>query len=167
MSFIIRTATEQDLPSILAIYNAEVLHSFVTWNEHAYTLEAFQQKLQTFQEKNHPFVVIQHQESQQIAGYADYATFRNFSGYRQTVEHSLYIAPQYARQGLGKRLLQYLIQHAKQQQMHVMVAGIDHDNHASVALHQQAGFVQTGYMPQVGQKFDTWRDLILMQLQLD
>ena len=102
-----------------------------------------------------------------IAGYADYAAFRNFSGYRRTVEHSVYIAPDYARQGLGKRLLLQLIAHAQSRNVHVMVAGIDHGNAASIALHRQLGFAQTGYMPQVGQKFGEWRDLVLMQLRLD
>ena len=112
-------------------------------------------------------ILNQLQENLKIAGYADYAAFRNFSGYRHTVEHSLYISPEYARQGLGKCLLQHLIAYAKQQGKHVMVAGIDHGNAASIALHQQFGFRQTGYMPQVGEKFGEWRDLVLMQLVLD
>ncbi|MDN5510949.1 GNAT family N-acetyltransferase [Acinetobacter sp.] len=167
MSFVIRPATEQDLSAIMAIYNPEVLHGFATWNDQAYPLEHFQQKLQEFQAQNFPFFVIEDQAQQQVAGYADYASFRNFSGYRHTVEHSLYIAPAYARQGLGKQLLQHLIDHAKQQQVHVMIAGIDHGNTSSIALHEQFGFKQTGYMPEVGQKFGQWRDLVLMQLNLN
>ena len=50
--------------------------------------------------------------------------------------------------------------------MHIMVAAIDSENTGSIVLHQQLGFIQTGYMPQVGQKFGQWRDLVLMQLQL-
>lgn len=167
MPFTIRTATEQDLPHILAIYNPEVLQGFATWNDQAFSLESFQHKLQEFKQNHWPFFVIEDLETCKIAGYADYAPFRNFSGYRHTVEHSLYISPDYARQGLGKRLLQHLIDAAKQQGKHVMVAGIDHGNTASIALHQQFGFVQTGYMPQVGKKFGEWRDLVLMQLILN
>lgn len=167
MPFKIRPATEQDLPSILAIYNPEVLHGFATWNDQAFSLESFQNKLQEFQKNDWPFWVIEDQDSLKIAGYADYAPFRHFSGYRYTAEHSLYIAPEYARLGLGKRLLQHLIEHAGQHGKHVLVAGIDHGNAASIALHQQFGFTQTGYMPQVGQKLGQWRDLVLMQLILD
>ena len=60
-----------------------------------------------------------------------------------------------------------LIHHAQQQKIHVMVAAIDHANQASIVLHEKLGFVQTGYMPQVGQKFGQWRDLVLMQLILN
>ena len=48
-----------------------------------------------------------------------------------------------------------------------MVGAIDHENHASIALHEKLGFKQTGYMPEVGQKFGQWRDLVLMQLNLN
>ncbi|MCL6245741.1 N-acetyltransferase family protein [Acinetobacter sp. ANC 7200] len=166
MSFLIRLATPQDLAAILAIYNHEVLNGFATWNDQAYTFDSFQQKLLDFQKQNFPFVVIEDQDQQQIAGYADYGSFRNFAGYRHTVEHSVYIDPNYARLGLGQQLLEHLIQHAKSQNMHVMIAGIDHGNSASIALHKKLGFKQTGYMPEVGQKFGEWRDLVLMQLQL-
>lgn len=166
MAFIIRPATTIDLPSIQKIYNAEVLHGMATWNEHAYDLAHFQKQLLHFEQHQFPFCVVEHQDTQAIAGFADYASFRHFSGYRYTVEHSIYVSPDYARQGLGQQLLKHLIEQATLQQMHVMVAGIDHENLASIALHQKFGFVQTGYMPQVGQKFGQWRDLVLMQLML-
>ena len=60
-----------------------------------------------------------------------------------------------------------LIEHAQQHKIHVMVAAIDHENVGSIHLHGQLGFKQTGYMPQVGQKFGLWRDLVLMQLNFD
>ena len=50
---------------------------------------------------------------------------------------------------------------------HVMVAGIEAQNQASIHLHETLGFVTTGQMPQVGTKFGRWLDLIFMQLQLD
>lgn len=64
-------------------------------------------------------------------------------------------------------MLLRLIDIAKNQGMHVMVAAIDSENTASIHLHQKLDFVQTGYMPQVGEKFGQWRDLVLMQLNLD
>lgn len=167
MAFSIRPAVSADLDTIARIYQHEVLHGFVTWNEQPYSIDDFQRKLTEFNSQNFPFFVIFDQEQQQVAGYADYGPFRNFSGYRHTVEHSVYIDPAYARQGLGSMLLTHLIQHAKMQDVHVMIAGIDHGNSSSIALHEKFGFKQTGYMPEVGQKFGQWRDLVLMQLQLD
>jgi len=47
--------------------------------------------------------------------------------------------------------------------LHVMVAGIEAGNAASLALHERFGFVRVGRMPEVGRKFDRWLDLVLMQ----
>ena len=110
--------------------------------------------------------VVEDQLNNKVAGYAYYSAFRAISGYRQSIEHSVFVDPSYARQGLGKALMQQLIHLAIQQNMHIMVAAIDSENMGSIVLHEQLGFVQTGYMPQVGQKFGQWRDLVWMQLQL-
>lgn len=166
MSFSIRPTHAQDLAAIQSIYNAEVQQGLATWNEHIFPLQHFEQLLQQSQQQDFAFFVMQNDLTQEIVGYADYASFRGFTGYRFTVEHSIYIAPKYSRQGLGQRLLLALIEHAKARQLHSMVAAIDHENLASIGLHQKLGFKQTGYLAQVGYKFDTWRDLILMQLQL-
>ena len=167
MSYIIRPAKTSDLPEILDIYNAEILNGVATWNEHPYDLAHFQTWFNRLNDEGFPIIIVEDCQNQKVAGYADYAAFRNFSGYKYSVEHSVYVSPIYAKQGLGKRLMHALIGHAKQQNMHVMIAGIDHENIASIELHKKLGFVQTGYMPQVGQKFGQWRDLVLMQLMLN
>lgn len=167
MFFTIRPATKQDLPTIQAIYNPEVLKGLATWNEQPFELSHFENVLIDLQRQNFPFLVIENSETNEIAGYADYASFRSFTGYRYTVEHSVYIAPKYIGRGLGKRLLQALIDHAKDNRVHVMVAAIDHENIASIRLHEKLGFKQTGYMPQVGYKLGSWRDLVLMQLTFE
>src|SRR5690606_37674702 len=96
-----------------------------------------------------------------------YDQFRSIQGFQQTVEHSIFLNPDYAGQGLGSKLLQYLIGQAQVQKLHIMVAAIDSENTSSIRLHEKLGFVQTAYMPQVGQKFGQWRDLVLLQLNLD
>jgi L-amino acid N-acyltransferase len=50
---------------------------------------------------------------------------------------------------------------------HVMVAGIEAANEASLRLHARLGFAQVGHLKSVGRKFDRWLDLIFMQLMLD
>jgi phosphinothricin acetyltransferase len=60
-----------------------------------------------------------------------------------------------------------LIERAKSCEKHVMVAAIESGNAASIRLHERAGFVTTGQMPQVGTKFGRWLDLTFMQLTLN
>ena len=50
---------------------------------------------------------------------------------------------------------------------HVMVAGIEASNRASIRLHHGFGFVETGHLKEVGYKFDRWLDLVFMQKILD
>ncbi|WP_111861503.1 GNAT family N-acetyltransferase [Acinetobacter sp. CFCC 10889] len=167
MSFHIRPAQAQDIIHIMHIYNREIENGLATWNNISKSLEEYQQWFADLEKNNFPLFVAEEVATQRIAGYAEYSSFRNFNGYKHTVEHAVYIDPQFARQGLGKALLLTLIKHAQQQKIHVMIAAIDHENKGSIHLHEQLGFKHTGYMPQVGQKFGQWRDLVLMQLLLD
>jgi len=167
LPFIIRPAELKDLSEIQAIYNPEVQHGFSTWNEQPFDLAHFENMLIQLKAQNFPFFVIEDTKKQKVAGYADYSSFRSFTGYRHTVEHSIYVSPEYTGQGLGKLLLQSLIDYAKQHNVHVMVAGIDHENLVSIYLHEKLGFKHTGYMPEVGKKFGKWRDLVLMQVRFE
>lgn len=69
--------------------------------------------------------------------------------------------------GTGRALLSRLIAEARECGKHVMVAGIESQNQASLHLHSTLGFKITAQMPQVGTKFGRWLDLTFMQLQLD
>ncbi|MFW1852214.1 GNAT family N-acetyltransferase [Acinetobacter guillouiae] len=167
MNFQIRPAQASDLTEIMRIYNHEIATGLATWNSQLKTFADYQQWFLELQQQQFPLFVAEETATHAIAGYADYASFRAINGYLYTVEHSVYIDPEFTRQGLGKHLMLKLIEHAQQHNIHVMVAAIDHENTGSIYLHQQLGFKQTGYMPQVGQKFGKWRDLVLMQLNFD
>lgn len=167
MNFQIRPAQTSDLKHIMRIYNHEIATGLATWNSQLKTFDDYQHWFLELEQKQFPLFVAEEIATKSIAGYADYSSFRQINGYSQTVEHSVYIDPLFARQGLGKTLMLKLIEHAKQHKIHVMIAAIDHENFGSIHLHTQLGFKQTGYMPQVGQKFGKWRNLVLMQLNFD
>lgn len=167
MTFLIRPAQAHDLPQIMSIYNAEISNGVATWNSQLKSVSDYQDWFESLKNQNFPIFVAESTHSKQIAGYADYSSFRQINGYKDTVEHSVYIHPDFTRQGLGQILMQKLIEHARKQKLHVMVAAIDSENAGSIYLHAKLGFQQTGYMPQVGQKFGQWRDLVLMQLILN
>ena len=98
-----------------------------------------------------------------MLGYGSYGPFRAFDGYRLTVEHSIYVAESARRHGIGSALLQGLERDARRAGMHVMLGGIAADNEPSLRLHARHGFVETARMPEVGQKFGRWLDLVFMQ----
>ncbi len=157
----IRDATEADLPAILAITNDAIQTTTANWNIRPTTLEARTAWYADRRASGFPVLVAE--EDGIVRGFASYGPFRAFDGYARTVEHGLYVARDAQRRGHGAGLLSGLIARAEAAGLHVMVAGIEAGNAASLALHARFGFVRVGLMPEVGRKFDRWLDLVLMQ----
>jgi L-amino acid N-acyltransferase YncA len=105
-------------------------------------------------------------EAGMLLGFATYGTFRTRPAYKYSVEHSVYVAKDQRGAGLGRALLERLIAAAIEQELHVMVGGIDLSNHASIALHEKLGFVHAGTIEHAGFKFGRWLDLAFYQLLL-
>ena len=158
---IIRAAIEADLPDILAIYNDAVLHSTAIWNWSPVDLANRRAWYEARRVQGYPILVAE--EAGAVQGYASYGDWRPFDGYRYTVEHSVYVAAPARGRGAGRALIEGLIDAARAGGKHVMLGGIDATNEASLALHRRLGFAETGRMPQVGQKFGRWLDLVFMQ----
>ena len=102
-----------------------------------------------------------------LLAFGSYGTFRAWPAYKYTVEHSVYVHRDHRGKGLGRVVMEALIQAARQRDVHAMVGAIDASNLASIALHEGLGFQRVGLMPQVGFKFGRWLDLALLQLLLD
>ena len=160
----IRQATLQDIPAITEIYNHAVLHTTAIWNDKIVTIDNREQWLLAKQQLGYPVLVIC--DDEQVMGYATFGNWRDFDGYKFTVEHSVYIHPDHHKKGLGLKLLEDLILEAKKLNKHIMVAGIEAQNLGSVKLHQKLGFNEVGTFKQVGFKFNQWLDLTFFELKL-
>ena len=158
---LIRDAREEDLPAILAITNDAILHTTAIWSLTPTTLQAREAWLAERRREGFPVFVAA--EDGTVLGFASYAGFRPWEGYRHTVEHSLYVARERRGRGIGKALLARLVAHAGEAGKHVMVAGIAGDNIASLRLHAAFGFVEAGRLREVGRKFERWLDLVLLE----
>ncbi|MDI2090201.1 GNAT family N-acetyltransferase [Commensalibacter oyaizuii] len=157
----IRHAIPSDLRDILEITNREIICGTAFWMTVPRTYEEQVQWFEARQAAGYPvFVAVN--ENQKILGYASYGSFRPYDGYKYTVEHSVYVDPAAQGQGLGKQLMQKIINYAENHQVHAMVAGITDGNIASIRLHEWFGFKRAGVLPQTGIKFDQWLDLLFM-----
>ncbi len=105
-------------------------------------------------------------DSDELLGFASYGTFRAWPAYKYSVEHSVYVHKNQRGQGIGEKLMQALIARAREQQLHVMVGGIDVANSGSIALHRKLGFEHAGTIKQAAFKFGRWLDLGFYQLVL-
>lgn len=163
-NLILRDATEADLPAILAIYNHAVAETTAIWNEILVDLDNRQAWFEARQARGFPILVAE--IDGRIAGYASYGDWRAFDGFRQSVEHSVYVEKDFYGRGLGKALMTALIERATQGGIHVMVAAIEAGNQGSIALHTRLGFRLVGTHHEVGRKFGRWLDLTMMELKL-
>ena len=79
------------------------------------------------------------------------------------MEDTIHVDGAHHRRGVGRALLGALIDEAPRRDVHVIVAGLDSANLASIELHRSMRFTEVARMPEVGRKFDRWLDLVLMQ----
>lgn len=161
----VRDAKLHDLPGILEIFNDAIVNTTAVWRDAPEDLAVRRRWFQARQERNFPVLVAA--EGDQVLGFGSYGDFRIVDGYRHTVEHSVYVRGDRRRNGLGRALLQALIDHARALRMHAMIGGIEASNHASLALHVALGFREVARMPEIGCKFGRWLDLVFVQLRLD
>lgn len=157
----IRPATTADLPAIAAIHNRAIEETAISWLWQAIPLPERQEWFAEQQRLDRPVLVAEVEGA--VAGWASYGPFRAYHGYRDTMEHSVYLDPAAHRRGLGRALMVRLLDEAKQRGAHVMVAAIALPNEPSVGLHEALGFTHVGVMPDVGLKFGRYHDLCLMQ----
>lgn len=162
---IIRTAMASDLPSILDIYNEAILNTTAVYDYEPHTLAMRQAWFASKQKDNLPVVVADLQGV--IVGFGSLGWFRAWAAYQYTVENSLYVAADRRSQGIGKQLLEKLIDAAHTRELHAIVAGIDADNTVSCRLHKKLGFQEVAHFHQVGYKFGRWLDLKFFQLILE
>lgn len=162
----IRDAREGDIPAIAAIYNHAVSETTAIWNETLVDAANRLAWLSDRQRLGYP-VLVAVDDQDRVLGYASFGDWRAFDGYRHTVEHSVYVDKDRQGAGIGRALMQALIERARDLGKHVMVAGIEAGNVGSIRLHQALGFQQVGLMREVGAKFGKWLDLTFLQLKLD
>ncbi|PWC46770.1 GNAT family N-acetyltransferase [Azospirillum sp. TSA6c] len=164
MTHRIRAAEEADLPAILAILNDAILNTTAVWSLTPVTLDQRRAWMADHQAKGMPVLVCE--QDGVVVGFASYGEFRAWEGYKHTVEHSIYVDSTVRGRGIGRSLLAALLDDAKLNGKHMIVAGIEAENTASIRLHAGFGFVEAGCLRQVGRKFDRWLDLLLMQKHL-
>lgn len=160
----IRPATPNDIPRIAAIYGHYVSNSTATFELSAPSESEMLERFVQITNAAFPYlVIVQHGE---VAGYAYAAPYRPRPAYRFTVEDTIYLAPEASGQGLGTQLLSELIAQCQSLGFRQMIAVIGGATPASCRLHARLGFEEVGRLREVGFKFQSWLDTILMQRAL-
>ncbi|WP_181705092.1 GNAT family N-acetyltransferase [Chthonobacter rhizosphaerae] len=162
----IRPATADDLPAITAIYADAVLHGTASWETEPPDEAEMGRRMRTVAEADHPYLAAL-DEAGRLLGYAYCGPYRPRAAYRWTVENSIYVDPSAHGRGVGRALLQGLVEESARRGFRQMMAVIgDSANAASIGLHRSLGFELVGIARAVGFKHGRWLDQVLMQRAL-
>ena len=159
----IRLATVADAEAVRTIYNYEVEHGTATFDLVPRTLAEQQTWIR---ERAGALGVIVAEHEGRVVGFASLSPYRSKPAYNTTVEDSVYVDRDARGLGAGKALLTEVVTMAAARGFHTIIAHISDPEGASVALHRACGFTVVGIQKEVGRKFGTWLDVVVMQKML-
>jgi phosphinothricin acetyltransferase len=157
----IRDAVEADFDEITSIYNDVLTSSTAIYNDQTSTREDRIGWWKARLEQGYP--VLAATDGKSVCGFGSFGDFRPWPGYRFTIEGTVHIRSGSRGQGVGRMLLEELILRARKAGKHVMIAGVDAENAASLRFLERFGFERMGHLREVGFKFDRFLDLVFLQ----
>jgi L-amino acid N-acyltransferase YncA len=101
-----------------------------------------------------------------VVGFASLSPYKERPAYRPTVENSVYVSRDHGGLGIGRTMMEHLIEVARDSGFHSMIARIEAGSDASRALHVACGFELVGIEKEVGRKFNRWLSTAVMQKML-
>jgi len=153
----IKSATLNDLPQIVSIYNQAISVGGKTADTAIFSVQQRLAWFESHQPTTFPLLVAVEQD--QVVGYLTISPYRNARpAVRKTAEVSYYIHFQHHRKGIASRLLDYAIQLCPRLRLETLVALLISHNQGSIQLLKKQGFEQWACLPNIvhinGQQFD-------------
>jgi L-amino acid N-acyltransferase YncA len=98
-----------------------------------------------------------------VAGWAALSPVSGRSVYRGVAEVSVYVRESFRGRGLGRALLEALVECSEHHGIWTLQAGIIAENASSIALHQMCGFREIGRRERIGRLNGVWRNVVLLE----
>lgn len=156
----LRDATADDIDAIAAIYNASIPGRTATADLEPQAVEKFAAAFEGRDPARRPWIVAE--ESGEIVGFASVRDFNEKPAYRDTVEVSFYVASAAQGRGIGSKLLEEMIDRARQARLVNLIALIFSHNEPSLKLVERHGFERWGYLPGVCRMDGRWYDVAIL-----
>lgn len=151
----IRALDDSDWPEVARIYAEGIATGDATFEVDVPVWEAW--------DAAHPSLRLVAEADGAILGWAALSPYSNRRCYRGVAEESVYVAAAARRRGVGRALLEGLIERAEAEGYWTLLAGIFPENEASVALHTACGFRVVGTHVGLGEKDGVWRDILWLE----
>jgi len=154
--------TAEEWPAAALIYEAGIAGGNATFESRAPAWEDWSPA-----QAGTPALVAR-DENGEVLGWAALSPVSPRACYGGVGAVSIYVAPVHAGRGVGRALLQGLIEASERAGMWTIEAGIFPENKASIALHESCGFRLVGRRERVGKMPDgRWRDVLLYERRSD
>jgi phosphinothricin acetyltransferase len=161
----IRDARREDLPAVTAIYNDAVARTTGTFDVAPKT--AAQQE-EWFSRHGGPlYPVLVAEEGGRVLGWGSLSPWSDRCAYARTAEVSVYVEEAARGRGIAGALLDELMRRGRAGGVAQLAARIAQGNQASLRLHARRGFVETGRLRRVGEKFGQVLDVHVLQASLE
>lgn len=141
----INLAKEQDLPAITRIYNQSIATGTINAEQKQLTVKDRQAWFEAHQNNNYAIWTLE--EDSEIIGYASLSFYGFNDYYTSAVEVSYYLDNSVQGHGLGKQILEFLIQQAKNRDFTYLIGRALTNNIASNKLMLKYGFIKWGQSP--------------------
>ena len=106
------------------------------------------------------------EEGERVVGWIAVTRVSRRHAYRGVVEHSVYVDEEMRGRGIGRALLDALVEVAPRHGIWTIQTSILEANAPSLALHESVGFRLVGRRERIAQLDGEWRDTLLLELRL-
>jgi L-amino acid N-acyltransferase YncA len=159
MDPVIRMASLSDAPAIAAIYNQGIAGRGATFETTPRSTADIEGWLQSAD--RYPTLVVEHGGA--VVGWAGLSAYRPRACYAGIAEFSIYVDSQAQGHGLGRRLLEALVDAARERGHWKLVSRIFPFNTASLALCRRCGFREVGVYEKHGRLDGQWLDVVIVE----
>ena len=151
----LRGLRPDDWPAVRAIYEDGIRSGDATFETETPSWERW--------DAAHPELRLVAEREGSVVGWAALSPVSARRCYRGVGEVSVYVAAEARGDGLGRALLDELVERSEQAGYWTLSAGVFPENEASLRLHKACGFREVGVRERLGELGGVWRDVVLLE----
>lgn len=163
MQIELKPLSKNNRTEVIDIFNYYVENSFAAYPEERVPYEFFDTFLRL--SEGYPALVAE-DEKGTIVGFGMLRAYNPYPTFSQTAEITYFIKPDYTGRGIGKMMLNYLIDKAREKGISSLLASISSLNGGSIRFHKKNGFVECCRFRGIGRKKGKTFDVVYMQKML-
>ncbi|MFL5943186.1 MAG: GNAT family N-acetyltransferase [Gaiellaceae bacterium] len=152
---IVRDLRADDWPAVRAIYEVGIRSGNATFETEAPSWEDW--------DAAHPTLRLVAERDGSVVGWAALSPASSRPCYRGVGGVSVYVAADARGEGIGRALLERLVERSEQEGYWTLTAGVFPENEASLGLHRACGFRTMGVRERIGESRGVWRDVIWLE----